>query len=148
MYKLLVILFILKLYPESMSTFINTAWKVSKYGVFLVRICPHSDWIRRDIPYLSIQSESGKIRTRKTSVFGHFSRSERNVLHVIPVCIIVPCKRRNSGLSKINNQFCSNYNIITINCNIIIIQIILRIPSILLFPPWIMSWTELLYSVW
>ena len=25
-----------------------TAWKMSKYGVFLVRIFPHSDWIRRD----------------------------------------------------------------------------------------------------
>ena len=30
---------------------IFTAWKVSKYGVFLVRIFRHSDWIRRDTPY-------------------------------------------------------------------------------------------------
>ena len=26
-----------------------TAWKVSVFGVFLVRIFPHSDWIRRDM---------------------------------------------------------------------------------------------------
>ena len=25
-----------------------TAWKVSVFGVILVRIFPHSDWIRRD----------------------------------------------------------------------------------------------------
>ena len=37
---------------------------------FLVRIFTHSDWIRRDI-----QSECGKIRTRKDSVFGQFLRS-------------------------------------------------------------------------
>ena len=45
--------------------------------VFLVRIFPNSDWIRRDTEYLSAFSpnaaESGKIRTRKTCVFGHFS---------------------------------------------------------------------------
>ena len=28
-----------------------TTWKVSVYGVFLVRIFPHSDWIRRDTEY-------------------------------------------------------------------------------------------------
>ena len=36
---------------------------------FLVRIFPHSDWI-------FIQSECGKIRTRKNSVSGHISRSD------------------------------------------------------------------------
>ena len=53
---------------------------MSVFGVFLVRIFPHLDWIRRDTPYLPafspnagkilrslrIQSEWGKIRTRKT----------------------------------------------------------------------------------
>ena len=41
---------------------------------FLVRIFSHSGWIRIRIEYLRIQSECGKIRTRKNSVFGHFSR--------------------------------------------------------------------------
>ena len=40
--------------------------------LFLVRILPHSDWVS-----LRIQSECGKIRTRKNFVFGHFSRSAR-----------------------------------------------------------------------
>ena len=35
---------------------------MSVFKVFLVRIFPHSDWIRRE----RIQSECGKIRTRKT----------------------------------------------------------------------------------
>ena len=34
----------------------NTAWKVSVFGVFLVRTFPHSDWIRRDSLYLSVFS--------------------------------------------------------------------------------------------
>ena len=41
----------------------NTAWKVSVFAVILVRIFPHSDWIRRD---LRIQFECGKIRNRIT----------------------------------------------------------------------------------
>ena len=32
------------------------AWKVSVFGVFLVRIFPHLDWIQRDPPYLSVFS--------------------------------------------------------------------------------------------
>ena len=37
-----------KVFPFSQ---LYTAWKVSVYGVFLVRIFPHSDWIRRDTEY-------------------------------------------------------------------------------------------------
>ena len=33
-----------------------TAWKASVFGVILVRISPHSDWIRKDTPYLSVFS--------------------------------------------------------------------------------------------
>ena len=44
-----------------------TAWKVSKYGVFLVCIFAHSDWIRRDTEYLSIfNPNAGKYRPDKT----------------------------------------------------------------------------------
>ena len=44
-----------------------TTWKVSVFGVILVRIFPHSDWIWRDDPYLSIFSpNAGKKRTRIT----------------------------------------------------------------------------------
>ena len=62
------------LYPEIglLLIFIEliTAWKVFVFGVFLVRIFPHSYWIRRYTErysvFLCIQSESGKIRTKKT----------------------------------------------------------------------------------
>ena len=35
-----------------------TAWKVSILGIILVRIFPHLDWIRRDIPCLSVYSSN------------------------------------------------------------------------------------------
>ena len=44
----------------------RTVWKVSLFGVFLVRIVQHLDWIRKDTSYLCIQSKCGKIQTRKT----------------------------------------------------------------------------------
>ena len=33
---------------------IHTTWKESVFGVFLVRIFPHSDWMRRDTEYLFV----------------------------------------------------------------------------------------------
>ena len=44
-----------------LTCLIGTAEKVSVFRVILVRIFPHSDWIRRDT--LRIQSECGKIQT-------------------------------------------------------------------------------------
>ena len=59
--------------------FINvvyTTWKVSKYGVFSgPYFSTFSLNTERYSVSLRIQSECGKIRTRKHSVFGHFSRS-------------------------------------------------------------------------
>ena len=42
-------------------------------------------------------------------------------------------KGRNAGFKKVIIKFSSNYDIITINCNTIIIQIVLKIKSIILF---------------
>ena len=64
----------------------GTAWKLSKYVVFLVCIFLYSDWIRRFTSKISVRVKSAQIRvffwpvfsciwTRKTSVFGHISRS-------------------------------------------------------------------------
>ena len=55
-----------------------TALKVSKYGVFSGRYFP-TFGLNTKVYCLNlrIQSEYGKIRTRKNSVFGHFSRSNR-----------------------------------------------------------------------
>ena len=45
-------------YFQENNKIANTAWKVSMsvFGVSLVRIFPHSEWIRKDIPYLSVFS--------------------------------------------------------------------------------------------
>ena len=49
-----------------------TAWKVSVFEVILVHIFPHSDWIWRDMKYLSVFSlNAGKY----SSKYGHFLRS-------------------------------------------------------------------------
>ena len=47
----------------------NNAWNVSVFGVFLVRIFSHLDWIRRDIPHLSVFSPNvGKYRPEKHQI--------------------------------------------------------------------------------
>ena len=47
----------------------NTAWKVSVCGVLLVRIFPHSDWILKDTPYLSVFSpNAGKYGPEKLRI--------------------------------------------------------------------------------
>ena len=58
---------------------LKTAWNVSKYGVFSGSYFPTSglNTERYEVSLL-IQSECGKIRTRKNSVFWHFARSERS----------------------------------------------------------------------
>ena len=58
------------------NSIILTAWKVSKYGVFPGPYFPAFELnTERYFVFHRIQSEYGKIRTRKNSVFGHFSRS-------------------------------------------------------------------------
>ena len=44
-------------------------WKVSVFGVFLVRTFPYLDWIRRDTPYLSVISpNAGKYGPEKLQI--------------------------------------------------------------------------------
>ena len=48
---------------------LSNAWKVSVFGIFLVLIFPHSDWIRRDTAYLSIFSPNvGKCGPEKLRI--------------------------------------------------------------------------------
>ena len=54
------------------------AWKVSVFGVALVRIFRHLGWIRRDIPFLCIFPYSVRMREnmdQNNSEYGHFLRS-------------------------------------------------------------------------
>ena len=54
----------------------DTVWKVSKYGVFSgLYFSAFGLNTERYFLFLRIQSEYGKIRTRKYSVFGHFSHN-------------------------------------------------------------------------
>ena len=57
----------------------DTAWKVSKYRVFPGLYFP-AFRLNTEIYEINlrIQSEYRKIRTRKNSVFGHFSRSVKS----------------------------------------------------------------------
>ena len=64
------------------SLLIGTAWKASRYGVFLVRIFPHSDWIWRDTEHLSVFSpNAGKYGPEKTPYLDsfHIMRASRNL---------------------------------------------------------------------
>ena len=65
-------------HPINTKFFHNTAWKVSKYGDFSGPYFPVFG-LNTEIygVNLRIQSEYRKIRIRKNSVFGHFSRSVR-----------------------------------------------------------------------
>ena len=55
---------------------LDTAWKVSVSGVFLVHIFPHLDWTRGNPPYLSISSlnagKSGPEKLRIRTLFLHW----------------------------------------------------------------------------
>ena len=53
----------------------TTAWKLSKYGVFLVHIFPHLDWIWRFNPYSSaFISNAGKCRPEKLRIWTIFTQ--------------------------------------------------------------------------
>ena len=59
---------------KMVSEGISEVWKVSKYGVFSGPYFPAFGLnTERYEVFLRIQSKCGKIRTRKNSVFGHFS---------------------------------------------------------------------------
>ena len=55
----------------------NTAWKVSVFGVILVRIFQHSDWIRRDTKYLSIFTLNAENAGQSNYEYEYLLRSVR-----------------------------------------------------------------------
>ena len=61
--------------------FANQSWENSSvFGVILIRIFPHSDWIRRDTEYLRIQSECGKMQTRIIPIWTLFTQWKLSTL--------------------------------------------------------------------
>ena len=64
-----------------------TSWQVSVFRDFLVRIFPHSDWIRRDTEYLPYSVRLRENMEQKNSKYGHFSPSVSNKLPIwISLC--------------------------------------------------------------
>ena len=55
-------------FREKGAISISLPLKVSVFGVFLVRIFPHSDWIRRDTNQNAWKSGPEKLRTRTLSM--------------------------------------------------------------------------------
>ena len=51
--------------------------KCPQFGVILVHISPHSDWIRRDRLFLHMQSEFGQMQDQNNFEYRYFSRSEQ-----------------------------------------------------------------------
>ena len=68
---------------QALEGYLDTAWKMSKCGAPSGSYFPafglntERCWVS-----LRIKSEYGKIRTRRNSVFGHFSHSENPVQHL------------------------------------------------------------------
>ena len=66
----------------------NTAWKMSVFGVFLFYIFPHSEWIPRDTPYLSVFNPNAKKygpeKLRIRTLFTQSSVSDRETLSPVP----------------------------------------------------------------
>ena len=70
-----------------------TVWNVSKYGVFYGPYFPAFGLnAERCFVSLLIQSECGKIRTTKNSVFGHFSRSSSTTwIQIFLLLVVFAC---------------------------------------------------------
>ena len=60
-----------------------TAWKVSVFGVFLVRIFPHSDWIRRDTANAAKSVQIRENTDQKNSEYGYFSHIVKHLVSLI-----------------------------------------------------------------
>ena len=90
--------------PHNFCTF--TAGKVYIFGVFLVRIFPHSDWIRRDT-----QSERGKIRTRKSS--------NTDTFHAVTITDMIFTHQKASLISD-KEQTLTNRNFMTMISNMVL----------------------------
>ena len=75
-----------------------TAWKVFVMGGFLVRIFPYSDWIRRDMEYLSVSSpNAGKYGPEKFWIQTHFTQWIASVI-TYKTCLHCQLKERYSQI--------------------------------------------------
>ena len=101
----------LKLNPDSLIFRIQsenywdtiTLLKVPKYGVFLVRIFPHLDWIRRDMEYFYVfNPNAGKYGPEKTPYLDTFQAVNHN--HFKPFLLNVLIRLDNFYMSSAQSQ--------------------------------------------
>ena len=59
-------------HPNGNITQSEPAWKVSVFGVILVRILPHLDWIRRDTPISLYSVQMWENVNQNNSEYGHY----------------------------------------------------------------------------
>ena len=79
---------------------INTAWKVSVFGDFLICIFRHLDWIRRDTSYLFVFSlNAGKYRPEKLQIRTLFTQS-KGQMNPQSTCFSI--RASNSKFSKLH----------------------------------------------
>ena len=77
----------------------HTAWKMSIFGVFVVRIFQNSGWIRRDREYLSVFSpNTGKYRPEKLRIRTHFTQCQTNVQKHIGLYLDEKCNTHKRSL--------------------------------------------------
>ena len=85
-------------FSQNSSLLMNhTTWKMSIFGVFLVGIFPHSDWIQNSVS-LCIQSECGKTQTRKTPSTDTFHAV---LILIIAITLIYKRKVNNKTILKL-----------------------------------------------
>ena len=115
-----------------------TAWKVPVFGYFLVRIFPHSDWIRKDTPkYISVFSpnaeEYGQEKLRIRRVFTQQACSAwENVLKVsLSIALF------ESGVSDLEYKF---FFLLNIGAGVIGLSFLKKKPIGLTYVrPWFLS---------
>ena len=65
----------MSMHPTILEEAYFTAWKMSVFGVILVRIILPSDWIQGDTEYLSVFSPNAENTDQNNSEYGRFLRS-------------------------------------------------------------------------
>ena len=86
----------------------NTAEKLSVFEVFLGRIFPHLDWIRKDTPYLAVSSTNAKNadRTPNHTLFT-LSKTFRSFKKITTNPLIIYTNIQLKNFTMLSNIICS-----------------------------------------
>ena len=96
---------------------VNNAWKVSAFGVIIIRIFPHSEWIRRDTKYLSVSSPNVGELWKLHSLTGDLINNSKILrktcwnFHNRPYFFLTCLQDKRHRLNKQNNDGNNLYNV-------------------------------------